>query len=125
MIRLKQFRDLYLFREDIWEIRGQNVHVVVVSAALTLNFEGFSLSIRETISRNKTLGVVFIPNSKILTFENWGSLRLKFRVREVVNYAETQILSFAIKYLSKNEKTRQTVLTCSTIGVENLVTPFL
>ena len=72
MIRLKQFRDLYLFREDIWEIRGQNVHVVVVSAALTLNFEGFSLSIRVTISRNKTLGVVFIPNSKILTFENWG-----------------------------------------------------
>ena len=125
MIRLKQFRDLYLFREDIWEIRGQNVHVVVVSAALTLNFEGFSLSIRVTISRNKTLGVVFILNSKILTFENWGSLRLKFRVREVVNYAETQILNFAIKYLSKNEKSRQTVLTCSTIGVENLVTPFL
>ena len=40
-------------------------------------------------------------------------LRLKFRVRIVGDYTVTRFFNFKIKYLHKNEKVCETVLTCS------------
>ena len=39
-------------------------------------------------------------------------LWLKTRVREVVEYADTQVSNFAIEYLRGNEKGRKTFLAC-------------
>ena len=39
--------------------------------------------------------------------------RLNFRVRVVVDYADMQVLNFAIKYLCGNKKVFETVFDCS------------
>ena len=59
------------------------------------------------------LGVLTRTIAIIGTFENRGLpyLRLNFHIRIVVDFAETQILIFAIKYVCQNKKFHETDLT--------------
>ena len=50
----------------------------MISQTTMVNFEGFSVTLKEQSGKIKCLGVLTFPISLLLTFENKGFLGLKF-----------------------------------------------
>ena len=63
--------------------------------------------------RKKVLGCVYKPNSNNLKIWKRSYLNKNLGVGVGVDFPEAQFSNFAIKYLSKNEKVRETVFACS------------